>query len=307
MSMPLDGWVILALLARALLYAGFVSAAGSVLVWALSGRPAHSHRLPFDGLLAGAVAVGLLSAVWYFLLRVGAVSQQGPAGMGDWQMGRIMADTALGDGSALRIAGFLVLAMALPVMVLCRNRPGRGWGVALGIVAGAGLLLLAGSFAAFGHARELAWSGRIAVVAHVTAIALWTGSLWPLWRCCHVLPPQALGQLMRRFGDLARWLLVVMLISGGVLAWQLTGSLDGLAGTTYGRVLLAKLLLVAGLAGMGAWHRYRRVPALERATDPAARRQAVQALRRSILAEAGLAAAVIITTVLLTGLFSPPV
>lgn len=298
MSASLDAWVLLALLARALLYAGMVSAAGAVLVRSLSGEVTSGRRLPFDGLLAGAVAAGLLASVWYFLLRVGAVSQQGPAGMGDWQMGRIMADTALGDGTALRIAGFLVLAMALPL-------PGRSAGRWVVIITAAGLLLLAGSFAAFGHARELTWPGRLAVVAHVMAISLWIGSLWPLWRCCHSLPPDRLEPLMRRFGDLARWMLAVMLISGGVLAWQLTGSLEGLWNTAYGRVLLLKLLLVAGLAGMGARHRYGLVPAL-RQPDPAGRREAAERLQRSIMVETGLAVVVIVTTVVLTGLFSPP-
>lgn len=304
MSASLDVWVVLALLARMLLYAGMVSAAGSVLVWSLSGGSNHNRRLPFDGLLAGAVATGLLAGVWYFLLRVGAVNQRGPAGMGDWQMGRIMADTALGDGTALRIAGFLVLATALPLMSLCQARPGGRWAVI--IAAAAGLLLLASSFAAFGHVRELASPGRLAVVAHVMAISLWTGSLWPLWRCCHSLPPDRLEKLMRHFGDVARWMLAVMLVSGGVLVWQLTGSLEGLVGTAYGRVLLLKLLLVVGLMGLGALHRYRLVPAL-RQPDPPAARLSVLTLRRSLLAEAGLAAVTIVVTVGLTGLFSPPV
>lgn len=303
MSASLDLWLVLTLLVRAVLYAGMVSAAGSVLVWWLSGGVMHSRRLPFDGLLAGSVAAGLLAGVWYFLLRVGEVSRQGLAGMGDWQMGRIMADTALGEGTVLRIAGFLALAMALSLMAFCRVRPGWRW-LAVSAAA-AGLLLLGGSFTALGHARELGWSGRLAVVAHVMAIALWTGSLWPLWRCCRSLPPDTLAGLMQRFGDLARWMLAVMLVSGGVLAWQLTGSLEGLTGTGYGRILLLKLLFVAGLAGIGARHRYSLVPAL-RQFDAAGRRKAVAVLQRSVLVEMGLAAAVIVTTVGLTGLFSPP-
>lgn len=303
MSVSLDSWVILALLARILLYSGLVSAVGSVLVWSLSGGERHTRSLPFDGLLAGAVVTGLLASVTYFLLRVGAVNQQGVIGMGDWQMGRIMADTALGDGTVLRLAGFLVLAMSLPLMAL--RRAWRGWRPALAIVVVAGVLLLAGSFASYGHVRELAWTGRLAVVAHVVAISLWVGSLWPLWCCCRYMPPDRLGELMRRFGDLARWMLVVMLISGGVLAWQLTGSLGGMTDTAYGRVLLLKLLLVAGLAGIGARHRYRLVPAL-RQPGLSGRREAVEALQRSILVETGLAAVIIVITVGLTGLFSPP-
>jgi putative copper resistance protein D len=295
---------VLALLAGVLWYASVVSAAGSLLVWSLRGGERDSHPLPFDGLLAGAVASGLLAGVVYFLLRVGAVSQQGLAGMGDWQMGRIMADTALGDGTALRLLGFLVLALSLPLMALIPDRrPARP---VLWLVATTGLLILAGSFAALGHARELTWTGRLAAVAHVLAISLWTGSLWPLWRCCRSLSPERQAGLLRRFGDLARWMLAVMLISGGVLVWQLTGSFDDLTGTAYGRLLLTKLLLVAGLVTIGAWHRYRLVPALGW-PDPSGRRKAAEALQRSILLEAGLAALIIAVTVVLTGLFSPPV
>ncbi|MGM0633493.1 MAG: copper resistance D family protein [Pseudomonadota bacterium] len=257
-----------------------------------------------DELFAVAIVTGLLASVLCFLLEVGSVNRQGLAGMGDLLMVTIMAETALGDGTVLRIVGFLLLAAALFPLRYATPVLWSGWRRLMVISAG---VCFAASFAVLGHAAGLAWSGRVAVMVHVSAVAFWVGSLFPLWLCCRDQPAEKVADLLRRFGDLARWLVLAMLLSGGVLLWLLIGVPPALTDSTYVMGLLLKLVLVMWMLGLGAWHRYRLVPALMRhAAGHAGVSPAMVAMRRSITIEGGIAFLVLLVTVVVTGNYSPP-
>ena len=67
-----------------------------------------------------------------------------------------------------------------------------------------------------------------------------------------------------RLSSLAGMALGMVLISGIYNAWLQIGTWHGLWSTLYGQLLVAKLLLVAGMTALGAVNRYRYVPALQR-------------------------------------------
>lgn len=88
--------------------------------------------------------------------------------------------------------------------------------------------------------------------------------------------------------------MVLLVATGTWQAWREVGSLAGFTGTSYGRLLLAKIVLVAGLLGLGglAWL------AVRRAAEPVAR------LRRIVPFEViGVVAVLGVTAVLVT---TPP-
>src|SRR5690606_18894393 len=82
--------------------------------------------------------------------------------------------------------------------------------------------------------------------------------------------------------------------SGVVMGWITLGSLDALVGTGYGRLLLVKIGLAAVVAGLGAWNRFRLVPAVKKGVDP---ERPWHRLQRTVTTEAG----VLVLAVLVTG------
>ena len=92
---------------------------------------------------------------------------------------------------------------------------------------------------------------------------------------------------------------VATLASGTVQALVLAGGPLTLAGSGYGRLVLAKLALFAGLVALGSRHRLRTLPAL-RGTPAAS-----QPLRTTLRAELAIAALVLAAAGVLTG-SAPP-
>ncbi|TWT16859.1 copper homeostasis membrane protein CopD [Luteimonas wenzhouensis] len=87
---------------------------------------------------------------------------------------------------------------------------------------------------------------------------------------------------------------------GDLTAW----SLSALFQSTYGKLLLFKLALFAGMLGLGALHRWTLVPRLGRALTSGDPAQEVRALRQSVTAEAALAILILVVVSVL-GTLSP--
>ncbi|MFE6282980.1 copper resistance CopC/CopD family protein [Streptomyces sp. NPDC057877] len=153
---------------------------------------------------------------------------------------------------------------------------------------------------------------------HLLAAAVWLGGLVAVYRT-HVPPSSA-----ARFSRVAFTSVTVLVVTGTYQSWRGLGPLDALTSTSYGRLLLAKLGAVALLLTV-AWasRRWTRrlvavgaaVPARERvpamAGGPAEVPEAAdeqppppapyrRALRRSVLAEAGIGVVVLVLTTVLT-------
>ena len=68
---------------------------------------------------------------------------------------------------------------------------------------------------------------------------------------------------MPRFSALALWCAVAVAASGLVSAWVRLGDVSSLVTTSYGRLVLLKLLLIVVLSAFGLWHRRKSLPRLE--------------------------------------------
>jgi putative copper export protein len=136
---------------------------------------------------------------------------------------------------------------------------------------------------------------------HVAAAATWTGGLF----CLSALvlpetsrwPREQLAALLRRFSRLAGLSLGVVVVSGIANACVQVGSLHALTATAYGRILMAKVVLVMAMACLGAANRFAVLPGLER---PSASHSAPARLVRYVVWEAALAVVVLGCTALLT-------
>ena len=181
-------------------------------------------------------------------------------------------------------------------------RPGlpatRGPLLAVGLAAGAGMLVhaLAGHAAGPSSLRLL---NLLAQWTHLLAVGVWIGGLaWlfaGLWYRATAGPAR---EVVLRFSKLAGTSLAVVVATGVVRTVDELGGWGRLVDSRFGRALDLKLVLFAGLVGLGALNRYRLVPLFE----AGARRRATTRLRRSVGAELGLAAAVLAAAALLSQL-----
>lgn len=279
-------WEIVGGVGRGLAYAGTLLAAGGVLFLLLVHRDGrerrHLVRLVRMSALLGALA-GLVALPVQAALGTG----DGPASL--FESGVLSEVAAEGVGLALLLA---LVGLAMSAFAVERVR----------LLAGAGAVVAAASFAATGHSRS--GSPVLATVAdavHLVAVAIWAGGLVLLWKTVRsrradpTTDPRATALLVTRFSTLATASIVAVGASGLLLAWNEVRSIHNVAGTNYGKALLVKLAFVAVMALAGAYNHLRLVPALEQGKVTAA----MAHLRHTLRIEVVAVIAVVATTAIL--------
>ena len=266
---------------RALLFAGLLAAAGAavfrLLVWPRGLRDRELSLLVLAGcVLAAGGATGLA-------LRGTAATR---FGLVEWILAGLAA-----AGAALslrwRRAGAVVALCLVPLPTIA------------------------------GHALDASqpWWSVPADVLHLLGASIWIGGLLTLAvavavpRAARRLEPMERGRVLAaaatRFSTLALASVAVLGATGLARALRELSAVSQLWDTSYGRTLLVKTGLLAGLVLLGARNRYRLVPRLREASgrNPAAL-GAFALLRRSIAAELCLLAVLVGAVALLTEL--PP-
>ena len=222
---------------------------------------ARSAQLP----ITAALATGL---------GIGAITETGVLGQ------------VLGDGVAVSLVAVLTGLGLLVLVPVGRDDAVDTVPAARPIALAAGALAV-GGFAISGHTAttDPRWLVTLADAAHAVAGAVWFGGLVGLavvLRARRADPATAgAGPVVARFSGTATIALAVIAAVGVALSWTQVRSLDALTSTTYGRILIAKVAVVAVVAAIGGWNRFRLVPALASAPKKATAR-----LRRTVRIEA---------------------
>ena len=177
----------------------------------------------------------------------------------------LLRDTALGEDLGWLFLGRETLLLACALMLM-RRAPGAPplW------LSGAALAALALT----GHAREGAgWAMAVHVgldALHLLCAGLWIGAL-PWFGV--LLSPQAEAveavAAIRRFSAVASIAVALLLLSGVGATLLLVGSPLALPQTLWGRLLILKAVIAAGMIGLAAHNRWRGTPAIA-ASDTAA-------------------------------------
>ncbi len=115
---------------------------------------------------------------------------------------------------------------------------------------------------------------------------------------------RAAAETLARFSGLAAGLLTLLVASGSLMAWRIIGSWDDLFGTTYGRLLIVKVMIAALAVAIAAWNRFALLPRIVGATDRPERLDAASEIRRAVAAEASVLVAVLLVTAFLVN--QPP-
>lgn len=256
-------------LARVLLYTGLFLGVGGAFCLAWLAPPDFSFGRLFSALVmlaalpAAALSLGLqgLDALELPLSQLPLSSV--------WQ-------TALGTSFSWTVAiALAALALGLVSLALPRH--------AARVAALAGLAGVGAALAASGHASDAdpQWLTRPMVFLHGAGIAIWTGALAPLALAFRKASPDA-RSLLLRFSGMILPVVAVLVLAGIVLAVIQVEEPAALVETAYGRLLVAKLVLLVVLFGIAALNRWRlTVPA--GAGDGAARSRLVGSIGVEIL------------------------
>jgi copper transport protein len=262
-------------LARLILYLGLSVGAGGVffLTW-LAPEPIDSSRAPAPFLAAGLVSAAVSLGLQGLDARGAALPALADRAV--WVAG---ASTAYGLTAAASVGALMMGWLALHIQGKLLRRA-----LGLGALFGAGI-----APALSGHAGTAApqWLTRSAVAVHGVGVAYWIGALVPLAVALLQLPQKALPTV-RRFSTIAIAVVGVLTLSGLLLAWIQVESPENLLATSYGQVLVAKVVLVGALLCLAALNRLWLTPAFAR-TDRSGKRWLV----RSVAAEFVLAAAIL--------------
>jgi len=285
---PIDGLVVLAIVAKAIGYGAALLAMGGVLFSIIFAERAEASVLRLARHLAVTAAlVGLAVLALRFGIRAARISGMGFEGATDPMMLGFVWESPLGTAAIWRGLGELAI---LTILI-----PRVGQWVAL-----AGSMAVAISFAQVGHALgEPRMALALLLVLHLLAIAFWIGALAPLRRAA--LSAKG-ADILHHFGTLAAFGVTVLILAGTTLAYLLSGSWAALLGTAYGLGLLVKVGSVTALLGLAALNKVRLVPAL-RAETPGA----THALRRSISLEMLAVAFILLATATMTSVTTPPI
>ena len=272
---------------RWLLYATLILMVGA----ASTSLLVFGGRLPAGGVvvLRTAVFIGVVALcvmVWIEKILVGAPS--------------LMPLFLTKEGQQLLALG-VALLFCIGAIVLVDLWPAR-WSLWLVGIAGSAAMLV---HVAAGHAASGSslWLLNTAVQwVHLTAVGIWVGGLFWLLLGIRGAGPEARGAAVGRFVTVATAMLVVVLLTGLARAVVELGSLGALVDTGYGIALLVKVVLVAGLAGLGALNHFFWAPAVRRGdAGPAVRKFSLNSRGELVVALCILA-----TTAVLSGLAPPP-
>ncbi|WP_120498516.1 copper resistance D family protein [Kiloniella sp. EL199] len=142
------------------------------------------------------------------------------------------------------------------------------------------------------------WLLKIFIILHLSVACFWIGSFIPLLTLIDQ-KTEATTDTLERFGNIAIFLVPLLLASGIGMAWLIIGGINGLT-TDYGLMLLAKASLVALLLCFAALNKLQLVPQFR--TDQT---RTAGKLKRSIKTEIVLVLIILIFTAIITTVIPP--
>ena len=288
----LTSWDVSLLLLTLVLYTAIsMTVGGTVAIFTLTYHQ-QLHSRTFNYLLVGCI-LGTLASCLSFFTQVGSFSESGLVGMFETDFVIILWESGLGDSFKLQLVGWLLIAISiLLVWIKPHINPIVSSLTLLGVV------ILISSFTVTGHTATTQLWIRAALILHVITAMWWMGSLYLLRSACHLLEISNLKDIMVKFGQQAMLMVGLLIIAGVVVAFHLEGSIENLISTNHGNLLIAKLLMVALILLIAAFHKWRFVPKLRDA-------QSVTTLRKSISREMLLGAIILIITAAMSSLTGP--
>lgn len=265
--------------------------------------------IAFRPLLGGTALLGLLLSAAGLAALAASMAGVPLTAVDSASITMIVTETAVGTAW---IARMVALALVLASVFIRSARP---------------ILMLSGALVGGGTAlASVAWGGHAAMlegtagalhlgadVLHLLAAGIWVGALVALlllvFRRIDRVTTAHLRLSHRAldgFATIGTIVVATLIATGAVNLLLVVGfdQLGGLPGSLYGQLLLLKVLAFVVMLGLAASHRFRLVPAFDRALAAENHRAALCVLRTSLAVEA-LCAALILALVAWLGTLEP--
>lgn len=229
-----DLWNGLAAILRAAGYVGTFGSAGVALfLLFMSGELTAEEATAARRWLAVLVLVGLLATLAAWPMRALTLARM-PEAAFRFEIYAGIVRSRFGDAALLRMGGLVLVLFALVR---------RTWGTG---IAAIGAVTIAASYVAIGHTTQYRPRQELAAltVLHLTAVAFWFGSLFPLRNVALRRDPHSAAEAVAVWSRYATVLVILLLASGMLISWYLVGSVRNLTGSWFGWALIAKLALV---------------------------------------------------------------
>ena len=231
---------------RWILYLGLVGLLGAI---AASEVARRRGRWLFRFLaIAWLLAVGGASLI--------AVAQASDAGVGITDL----AGTSLGWAALGRVVPLLVAGV---LIVLARRWTTARRALLLVVAAIVAAQMLLDAIVSHAAAAPLPVLNIAIEWLHFVAVGAWIGGLAGILVELRGSPREEQGRVFARFSRWATVGIVVVALTGVIRAAVELGSPAELVTTEYGWLVLAKIALLVGLAGLGALNHFRHVPRAE--------------------------------------------
>jgi copper transport protein len=250
--------------------------------------------------IAVAAAAGTIAGLLAVPLEVGYTAGRSLGVIIDGSAWRAVLGTTIGVAWLVRAA---CLACVAAFLLVTRSRSRAAWWQVILIL---GLVTVGTASAYGGHGATGRWHylGVFATMLHVSSMAAWLGGLTLLV----ISFAEVERSSVERFSSIAMLAVATVVVSGAVQGLRQVGSLDALTATSYGKLLIWKLIAVAGVLAVAAVARratHGRLsltsPLVGASVGAAAADDGFDRprLRRAVSIEVVLAAAVVVVTSLL--------
>jgi putative copper resistance protein D len=246
------------IVSKLLIYIGIATAVGGPFIAALI-KPSVNNKAINSYIIINSV-LGFIAVIANFFIQVGAFSETGVSGMFDTDMISFLWQSEIGSSVLWRLFAFISLGGALLFGNL--NVRYEDFSVkhaiftCLYVVT---IFCVAYSFTFVGHSADIGGVAKWLIGFHIVTMTWWIGALYPLWLSCKLLQPPALYKLMCLFGQIAMFMVSLLIACGVGLLFLFFETPLELFTTQYGQAMFLKLIFVAGILLIAAYHKYHLV------------------------------------------------
>ena len=249
----MDVWIIINPILKALLYVASFGSVGSFLFSLHFGKQLSEQQQSYCNYLSHKSTLFGLVITLLMILSVAGNLGGDLASVIDMLMLQLAIESKSGVGYLTAFAGFAV-------MLISHNLKANA--NVVGLIIGSIAVLF--SFTLAGHSQLGGVFTQFLLIVHLFGIAFWLGALLPFRWICLQDNTNNLGELAHRFGVFAILYVGLLLGAGLGYAYILLGELSLILTTSYGNLLLIKMLLVVALLSLAALNKFKLVPSLEK-------------------------------------------
>ena len=250
--MTLEIWTILNPIIRTLIYFTALYSIGSVLF------KVHFYKFFNEEInvyckkiIRNSALLGFIISILAFLSVAGNLGGEIKSIL-EIDLIKLSFETMQGKSYLLLIVGFSFLCFSYYFKRIFMN--------AFNII---GTVIIFISFIVIGHSLSQGIYTQILLLIHLFCISYWLGSFLPLRHMCNKKNYKNLYLVAHNFGVYATFYVGLLVITGLTFSYFLLGGILPILTSTYGNVLLCKLLLVSSILMIGAINKFRIVPKIK--------------------------------------------